>query len=92
MLTEQQILDKTIEYLNKYSSFFQGWRYFKNLDEIFAYDNNEEKAYGILEIKNALTGGIDITAFKDHYSRFQLVMYSEFFIAYNIIKDFSTAQ
>ncbi len=86
-MTEQQILDKTIEYLNKYSSFFHGWSYLESFDEIVVCDNNCQKRYCLPDIKECLNGGLDINASEGNYSRIRLVIYSEFRIAYNIIKD-----
>lgn len=106
-LTEQQILDKTIEYLNKYSNCFKNWKIQRSENKCLLiiatiewdagerYDSDEPKmcdrdireCFPYLAHKNYLNSE------NYHWEKFEqdIVFYSEFRIAYNIIKEiFST--
>ena len=90
-LTEQQILDKTIEYLDHNSLCFSKWRYCRGYDNecnhIIAITWDEDK---YAETTDDLSGNNDSsignydTKYNCDYKR---IMHSEFNIAYNIIKD-----
>ncbi len=83
-MTEQQILDKTIEYLNKYSRCFREWQLIDSRVHAFTTDSLKNRNFSInLLINSEKTMHFDIDAM--YYS--ESVFSSEFHIAYNIIKD-----
>lgn len=81
-MTEQQILDKTIEYLNKHSNCFKNWRfdYYMSQESIFCTHYAVEMSCGI---KDALLEDY----LNPKYNDVMISVKSEFRIAYNIIKD-----
>lgn len=102
-MTEQKILDKTIEYLNKYSNCFKNWELeiidnrpisIKATIEWNAgerYDSDEPRMceQDIHENFPYLVGEHWLSSRDYHWEKFNqdIVFYSEFRIAYNIIKD-----
>ena len=89
-MTEQQILDKTIEYLNKYSNCFKNWHF----DFYHGEKNIWCTYYAVLmscSIKDALIQDFlrpSDSAYNSAYNC-KILYSSEFRIAYNIIKDLS---
>lgn len=75
-LTEQQILDKTIEYLNKYDAVFTDWKVNK-IGAIKCFAPNGLAFYLNSNYQPIIANPGEIAR----------VMASEFRIAYNIIKD-----
>jgi len=94
-MTEQQILDKTIEYLNKYSNCFKNWR--AEGSNIFAFLKIDKQSNDIYQteyeisleysLKNTL---LDSMVYNDDNIYDGEVISSEFRIAYNIIKDLAS--
>lgn len=87
---EQQILNKTIEYLNKYSNNFKKWRGVitrENGMQISAEALCEDGVYRGIDSDNPLTDFRYDGEPGYIFNNFN----NEFRIAYNIIKDFSTA-
>jgi hypothetical protein len=78
-MTEQQILDKTIEYLNKYSNNFKKWQ--NNGKELFA-------RHADVGVFSSIAGALlKIDFLNTENSKLIISFMSEFRIDYNIIKD-----
>ncbi len=88
-MSEQQILDKTIEYLNKYSNCFKSWEINNEIikDSVMVYCNFVNERY-VTYMPFLLA---DIPLLKEdiniHGTHVLKHINSEFRIVYNIIKD-----
>jgi hypothetical protein len=97
-LTEQQILDKTIEYLNKYSNCFKNWRSLIEDHPLYGpqtyidceiHTETNEITKMDCNFKYLLKEEVvlEYSTYNGRKLDDYFVMNSEFRIAYNIIKD-----
>lgn len=83
-MTEQQILDKTIKYLNKYSNCFKNFLVDNGILIAYTLYSNDKYGFNLDGLINEFD---PISGAEEYYCRYTLILVSEFRIAYNIIKD-----